>query len=483
MNNKSKSFSFNDLSHPSEKIQDMWNSRVQKTFDEYLSIPNVSPAFDFSWEANGHINNVMQLFEKWARDNAPTSAEVHMQTIDGKTPLLIIDISAHDYAGDDAVLLYGHSDKQPPMYGWREGIEPFTATYIDDKIYGRGSVDDGYALFAATLASLCIDDQPHARLVIVIEASEESGSPDLIEHLDIIDQTLTKPLGNVSLVVCLDSGCYSYEHLWITRSLRGLMQINLDVKVLEEGVHSGGNGGYAPSPFHIARALIDRIAEPATGKILVEDLHMAITDEVRNRAQRAADVIEGKENEFSVLADGVEPLQTEIVEQILATTYEPQLEIIGLEGLPDIENAGNVIRPHITFALSFRLPPKVDPLIAAGAVSEMFLKDVPFNAQITVQVDSLAQGWEAPEDENWLAQATRETAREHFDEDVQFQGEGGTIPFMAMLGERYPQAQFFVTGVAGPNSHAHGPNEFIHVPTCFRVTACVADVLRAHGSR
>jgi len=468
-----------------EHFSSAWNEKVKDTFDKYLSIPNVSPAFDASWEKTGHIEKVVQLFEEWARENAPVSSKIYIQRIAGKTPLLVIDIPALNYADNDCVLLYGHLDKQPPMDGWRENLEPFQATYIDDRIYGRGSADDGYALFSSLLACKYLEENniSHARMIVIIEACEESGSPDLPAHLDELNNTLDEPLGDISLVVCLDSGCLTYDHLWITRSLRGLLQINFDVKVLEQGTHSGGAGGIVPSAFHIIRELLDRIADPRTGAIKLEELKVDIRDDIKQAATNVAKILETTDAHGLPFAEGVEPLHEDVADQLIANTYEPQLEIIGLEGIPKIEDAGNVLRPHISVALSFRLPPGVDPQVAAAAVSEQLVKDRSFNAQLSVVVDSLASGWEAPQIQDWLNVVLSDASKEYFGNDVQSMGEGGTIPFMAMLGEKYPQAQFMVTGVLGPESNAHGPNEFLHLPTCMKVTASVSKVLEAHGGR
>lgn len=468
-----------------EVFSDQWNEKVKQTFDTYLSVPNVSPAFDSNWQESGHIEKAVSLFETWAKENAPSKAKVYVQRIENLTPLIVIDIPANNYRGDDCVLLYGHLDKQPPMDGWKENLEPFQATYIDDKIYGRGSADDGYAIFSSVLACNYLEENniAHARHVIIIEACEESGSPDLPAHLDKLDRTLEVPLGEVSLVICLDSGCLTYDHLWITRSLRGLLQINVGVRVLDQGTHSGGAGGIVPSAFHIIRELLDRISEPKTGEIKLDALKMNISESAKNAAENVAKILGDTSAHGLPFAKGVQPIHESVAAQIIANTYEPQLEVIGLEGIPDIENAGNVLRPHLEMALSFRLPPKVDPQVGAAAVVDALVRDRSFDAQVSVVVDSLASGWEAPEMESWLEDSLRKSSNDFFGQDVQFMGEGGTIPFMAMLGEKYPNSQFMVTGVLGPESNAHGPNEFLHLPTCMKVTASVAQALESHGAR
>lgn len=468
-----------------DEIKNDWNEKVKATLDEYMTIPNVSPAFDANWIATGHIDAAMALYEKWAKENCPERAHVFVQRLDGKTPLLVIDIPSRNYDARDVVLLYGHLDKQPPMEGWRDGMEPFAANYVGDRLFGRGGADDGYALFSALLACNYLEDNElaHARCVIVIEASEESGSPDLPEHLQHLDATLSDPLGDISLVVCLDSGCLDFDHLWITQSLRGLLQINVTVRVLDQGTHSGGAGGIVPSATHIARTLLARISESPSGRILLPELCPHVPQHILDAAENVGKILGSTQAHGLPFAPGVLPLHESVAAQLIANTFEPSLEIIGIDGIPSTSDAGNVLRPEVTLALSFRLPPSVDPHLAAAAVTEQLVRDTPYNAQVSVVVDSLASGWAAPESAQWLLDACDESSRHYFGDSAQYMGEGGTIPFMAMLGKQFPNAQFFVTGVLGPESNAHGPNEFLDIPTAHRVTACVSHVLVAHGQQ
>lgn len=468
-----------------ETFTNQWNEKAKDTYDVYMSIPNVSPAFDDLWKEHGYIDDVVKLFQVWANDNAPKSAQTYVQRIEGKTPLLIVDIPALNYKDSDCILLYGHLDKQPPMEGWMDGIEPFQPTYVEDRIYGRGSADDGYALFSSLLACKYLEENniSHARMVIIIEACEESGSPDLPEHLEKLSSTLASELGDISLVICLDSGCLTYEHLWVTNSLRGLLQINCDIRVLDQGTHSGGAGGIVPSAFHVLRELLDRIVEPGTGKVILPELCVEVRQDTKSSAQNAAEILGSVDAHGLPFAKDVQPIHESLSDQIIANTYESQLEIIGIEGIPSIQDAGNVLRPNVKVALSFRLPPGINPAKAAAAVSGSLLKEVPFNARVSVVIDSMASGWEAPKLDVWLETSLRNASTSYFGQDAQFMGEGGSIPFMAMLGQKYPDAQFLVTGLLGPGSNAHGPNEFLHFPTAMKLTACVTDILIAHGSR
>jgi len=379
------------------------------------------------------------------------------------------------------VLLYGHLDKQPEFTGWHEGLGPWQPVLRDDRLYGRGSADDGYSAFAALTAieALQARELPHSRCVVMIEACEESGSYDLpayVEHL-------SDRIGDVSLVICLDSGCGDYERLWCTTSLRGVVTGDLRVSVLQEGVHSGDASGIVPSSFRIARQLIARLEDERTGQILLKQLHVTIPADRQRQAKATARVL-GKQLLASYpWLPGVQPMQRDPGALVLARTWKPTLSVTGVEGIPQLRDAGNVVRPFTAFKLSLRVPPTCDAAQASVRVKQALEKAPPYGAHVEFVPDAPGQGWNAPELAPWLEAALRAASRVAFGKDAAFLGEGGSIPFMAMLGQRFPRAQFLITGVLGPQSNAHGPNEFLHLPTARRVTECVAHVLGAHQAR
>ena len=466
-----------------ENVREIWDSKVKSTFDQYLKIKNVSPAYSPTWKEDGYMDEAINLFEEWAKQNAPDGSTVFIQNIEGKTPLLVIDIPSNSDASTDTVLLYGHIDKQPEMVGWREGMDPWSPTYIDDRLYARGSADDGYAMFSSIIAVNEIVNSGiiHQRMLIVIEASEESGSPDLPSHLEVLNEKLIKnkcePMLDVSLVVCLDSGALTYDHLWITNSLRGLIEIKLTIKTLNQGTHSGGAGGIVPSTTNILRTLLDRISESPSGEIILKELHVEIPDHIEDAAVNVGEILKNVEAHGLPFANNVKPLDVKVSDQLIANTYKPSLEIIGIDGIPSTAKAGNVLLPEITVALSFRIPPGVDPEIAAGVIVDELNRETPYDANVSVQVVSMANGWEAPQRTKVFTESINQASLKHFGKPSQYMGEGGTIPFMYMLGEKYANAQFLVTGLLGPESNAHGPNEFLHLPTLYKLTACVSDIL------
>ncbi len=460
-----------------------WDEEIVPALHDYIRIPNISPEYDPGWAEAGHMDRAVELIRDWISTRAVEGLEVEVVQLEGRTPVILVEIPPSD-AGEDAdadadcVLLYGHLDKQPPMVGWRDGLAPFEPVLDGDRLYGRGGADDGYAAFASLTAVEAVRAAGggHARCVVLIEASEESGSPDLpayVEHL-------ADRIGTPSLVVCLDSWAPDERRLWLTTSLRGLIQARLRVDVLREGIHSGQAGGVVPSSFRVLRHLLDRIEDSASGEVLLPETRADVPDE---RRTQAADAVAAGVDVRAEPPWVVEPVDDDPVALLLAATWAPALSVTGLGGAPAPEEAGNVQRAHTEAALSLRLPPTADAPAAAAALERALTSDVPRSAAATLTVQSAESGWAAPATAEWLAAALDAASTATFGEPAGGVGVGGSIPFMAMLGERFPQAQFVITGVLVPGSNAHGPNEFLHIPTAKRVTAAVATVLAAHEAR
>lgn len=460
-------------------IARQWSREIVPLLVDYVRIPAKSPHFDPEWQAHGYLEQAIGLAEAWARAQPVRGLEVEVVRLPGRTPLLTFRTAGR---GGRTTLLYGHLDKQPEMTGWRGDGGPWTPILEGDKLYGRGAADDGYAVFAALSAIAALDaaDIPHAPCIGLIETCEESGSYDLPAYL-----ALLKPkLGDVELVIGLDSGCGDYDRLWVTTSLRGLAAGTLKVEVLSEGVHSGDASGIVPSSFRIARRLIERLEDAANGWILPSAFHVQIPAERVAQAGRAAAILGGTVFRKYPFAGTTQPMVDDGVEGLLNRTWRPALSVIGAEGLPAIESAGNVLRPSTSLKLSLRLPPTVDGNAATAAMRALLEADPPCRASVTFTPEQGATGWDAPPTAPWLANALEEASVARYGKPAEAMGEGGTIPFMAMLGEYFPDAQFLITGVLGPHANAHGPNEFLHTGYAGRLTACVADVLAAQvGTR
>jgi acetylornithine deacetylase/succinyl-diaminopimelate desuccinylase-like protein len=468
-----------DAARADRFVSAKWDDDIVQRLVEYIRIPNKSPMFDADWVAHGHMDAAVALMEGWAKAQPLDGLVVEVVRLEGRTPLIYLEVPANGPSvGDDCVLLYGHLDKQPEMTGWDDDLGPWKPVIKGDRLYGRGGADDGYAIFGslAALMALREQDAPHARCVILIEACEESGSYDLPAYVDHLAGRIGKP----SLVVCLDSGCGNYDQLWCTTSLRGLAGGNLTVKVLEEGVHSGDASGIVPSSFRLLRQLLSRIEDEDTGRILLDGLHAPVPEDRRAQASKVAEVLGDEVFDKFPMLPGMVPMSGKLDELVLNRTWRPALSITGMDGIPPLASAGNVLRPQTSVKLSLRLPPTLDGKRAGELLKEALLRDPPNGAKVTLDLEKASTGWNAPAMAPWLERAIGTASDEFFGAPAMYMGEGGSIPFMGMLGEKFPGAQFMITGVLGPHSNAHGPNEFLHIPMGKKVTASVARVVADH---
>jgi len=452
-----------------------WENSAIKELIDYIRIPNKSPIFDPDWQANGYMEQAVTQFETWCLSQNTPGMTLDIVRIPDRTPLIFMDIPG---SIDNTVLLYGHLDKQPEMTGWRKELGPWKPVLDGDKLYGRGGADDGYAIFASLISVRALKELniPHARCVIIIEACEESGSFDLPFYIDELSDRIGKP----DLVICLDSGCGNYDQLWNTTSLRGLIGGDLKIEILKEGVHSGDASGIVPSSFRILRRLLNRIDATESGHIAIDEFIADIPPARQAQAQIAAEVLGEETFTKFPFTKGMQPITNNPVELILNRTWRPALSITGVDGIPSIADAGNVLRAQTSTKISLRLPPTVDAKKASDTLKALLESDPPYGATVTFTPDWSATGWHAPEMDTWLEEAIDQASLNYFGEPSVHMGEGGSIPFMGMLGEKFPDAQFLITGVLGPHSNAHGPNEFLHIPTAKKLTCCVAEVIAKH---
>ena len=466
-----------------DRISGVWDASIVPQLTDYIRIPAKSPMFEPGWEGAGLLDTVVRNAADWVLAQQVAGLTAEVVRLPGRTPVLFFEIAATRPASPQTVLMYGHLDKQPEFSGWRADLGPWTPKMEDGKLYGRGGADDGYAVYASIAAVQELQRQgvPHPRIVGLIETSEESGSRDLLPYID----ALKTRLGDVALVVCLDSGAGNYDQLWLTTSLRGMASGTLKVEILTEGVHSGDASGLVPSSFRIMRQVLDRLEDSRTGRLLPEGFHCAVPPERLAQAQATAAILGeavyrnypwahagcGATSAFAL------PTTQDPVQALLRRTWEPTLSVTGAEGLPTLRNAGNVLRPYTAFKLSLRLPPLVDAATCVQELKALLEDNAPYQAKVTWEVEGAANGWNAPDTAPWFAQALDAASLAHFGAGVGYIGQGGTIPLMNMLSQGFPRAQMMVCGVLGPKSNAHGPNEFLHVPYAKKLTAAVAQVI------
>lgn len=463
--------------HIVDFVASTWDEQIVPELEAYIRIPNKSPAFDPDWEKNGHMQQAAEQLLRWVRSFEVKGASAEIFTLPGRTPALLIDIAGQAKGN---VLLYGHYDKQPEFTGWSDGLSPWTPVIRNNRLYGRGGADDGYAIFACLTAIAAVQKLglPHARCFLLIEGCEESGSFDLPFYMD----ALAERIGTPDLVICLDAECGNYNQLWLTTSLRGMLPGTLNVEILTEGVHSGAAGGIVPSSFRLLRQILNRVEDAENGGI-TDLLQVEIPENVREQAKIVATELGDMVVERFPWAGKSRPHATSYEDFVLANTWAPSLGVVGLSGAPDVLNAGNTLRPNTLAKLVFRLPPTLNAERAGQALKGLLESDPPTGSKVTFELEHPQTGWHAPSLADWLVKSANNASRAFFERPMLTMGTGGTIPFMKMLGDRFSNVQFVVTGLLGPGSNAHGPNEFLEIPTGKRVTACIAAILADHANR
>jgi acetylornithine deacetylase/succinyl-diaminopimelate desuccinylase-like protein len=449
-----------------------WEEKIIPTLKTYIEIPAKSPSFDPQWKESGYLHKALALVENWIAEQKIPGLKKEVIEAPGRTPLLLLDLPGdHDYQ----VLMYGHLDKQPEMTGWAQGLDPWKAVLKDGKLYGRGGADDGYAVFASVCAiqHLLTLKLPRPHIKVAIEFSEESGSTDLPFYFENHSEKFGKP----NLIICLDSGAGNYQQFWTTTSLRGLVNGTLKVQILDEGVHSGDASGVVPSSFRIARQILNRIEKVETGEIFVKDFKVKVPADRLKQVEKTAQALNKTVYSKFPFTGKAKPNSGTPKELLLNKTWRAALSVTGAEGLPEPKKAGNVLRPFTTLKLSLRLPPTLDAKKASVTLKKILEKNPPYGAKVEFHIEDAAAGWNAPSMQPELEDLIQESSLKFYKKPALAMGEGGSIPFMGMLGKKYPKAQFVITGVLGPNSNAHGPNEFIHIDFAKKLTACIANIL------
>ena len=466
-----------DINLTKQFIDKLFDESVIPKLKEYIKIKAKSPIFDENWENNGLLTEAAKLMEQWCMSLEIEGLKTEIITPKGKSPLLLIEIKETS-GNSDTTLIYGHLDKQPEFTGWDKDKGPWEPVIENNKLYGRGVADDGYAVFSALCAIKNLKEQnlPHNRFIILIESGEESGSPDLPYYIE----KYKNRIGKVELIFCLDSGCKDYDRLWVTNSLRGTIIGNLVVKILTQGIHSGYSGITASS-FRILRHVLDRIEDSRTGEILLKELHCKIPDKIREQIQKSVKILGNKIAEAIPFVNGAIPVSDDPLELILNSTWRPTLSYTGIDRMPSSKHAGAVLRPATSINLSLRIPPGIDDNTAVKTVKKTLEENPPYNAQISFNLFGSSNGWEMPAMENRLFTTVNESSKVFFNNDVCFMGEGGTIPFMNLLSEKFPSAQFVITGVLGPNANAHGPNEFLHISYTKKLTCALSYIFASQN--
>ena len=464
-----------DLESMMRRSDEIWEDSILPSLSEFIGIKALSPLFEPGWSELGELDETIELFCGWLDEQGISGISYETHRIEDKSPVLLVTIEG---TGPGEVVFYSHLDKQPSKPElWSDGLHPLKAVRRDPWLFGRGSIDDGYGgyLCATSIRLLQEQGMPHPKCTLLIETCEESGSFDLPPYLeDLSDQ-----LGNPDMIVVMDSGGPDYEHIWMTEALRGLVSGTLSVKGAHEGIHSGNSGGSIPSSFRIMRILLDRVEDAITGRVLIPEMHVDISSETRDKAIALAEIVGNSIWEQFPTVESLVPVAETTEDMIIAMNWEPTLSIIGADGIPAVQVAGNVLRTNTDLKLSFRIPPGIDSESVISLAKEALEADPPSGAEVTFSPDSCADGFHAPPLEGKVRDAINDASMALTGLPPLATWTGGTIPFMAMMQGKYPDAMFLCTGASGPGNNAHGPDEKMHIPSAKRLTAVLSATVAA----
>ncbi len=462
-----------DLDSMMERSEQIWEQSILPSLSEFIEIHALSPDFEPDWEKLGELQATIDLFCKWLDEQGIEGMSYEVHSINKHTPVLLVTVEG---TGPGEVLFYSHLDKQPSRPElWSEGLHPLKAVRRDPFLFGRGSVDDGYGGYVCATSIRLLQEAgiPHPKATFLIETCEESGSFDLPPYLD----NLSAKLGSPDLVVVLDSGGPSYDHIWITEALRGLVSGTLSVTVSHEGVHSGSSGGAIPSSFRIQRILLDRIEDSKTGNLLIPEMYVEISDKIKQEAKALGNILgENMWNSLPVV-DTLVVDSKDADQLLLDINWRPALTVIGADGIPSIQTAGNVLRTNTDLKLSFRIPPGVKAEEVQNIIKQILERDPPYGAEVTYHPNEPADGFHAPPLHKGVADALDRASEHLTGHSSMATWVGGTIPFMAMIQSKFPNACFLCTGSSGPGNNAHGPDEKLHIPHSKRLNVVLASAI------
>lgn len=208
------------------KVTHEWDTSVEEALKSFIRLPALSPDFDKKWEENGVLLKALEDAQAWAEKQGIKGLRCEIIKDDGFTPCLFVEVDAtSDKKFERSVFFYGHLDKQPPNEGWDPDKSAWEPVIQNGRLYGRGAVDDGYAFYTSLAAVKALQTLgiPHPRCVGLFETCEESSSRHYESYLKEAEQKL----GDIGLVIALDSCCGDYDRLWVTSSLRGMLGARL----------------------------------------------------------------------------------------------------------------------------------------------------------------------------------------------------------------------------------------------------------------
>jgi acetylornithine deacetylase/succinyl-diaminopimelate desuccinylase-like protein len=438
-----------------------------------IRIPNITSDYDPTFLTNGLVHTAISTARDWIISQGIPGATVRLFDAPGTYPVLLVDVPAD--RSDVTTAVYGHIDKMPHLdaSGWSAGLSATDPVVRDGHLYGRGTADDCYSWYLAitSLKFLISAGLPRSRVLIFIESCEESGEDEFRDFLRDIAPTLPR----LDRVFILDGSRGDLGTAWFCTSLRGIVTANLDVRHLARPCHSGMATGIVPSTFRIARGLLDRVEDAATGEIHLPAARVAPPESAAETARAVAERLAGK---LAIdLIPGAQLIEGGIERRLIANWWEAGLSITGADGLPPIAKAGNVLRERTALRLSLRIPPTAERFECGRQLKETLETDPPYGAKVVCEILSCCPGWSTRELSNKTKETIAKATQAVFRQPPIYFGAGSSVPISGAFQEFWPDAEVTVTGVAGDESYCHGFDENINLEYAAKWTAMFAGIL------
>ena len=430
----------------------------------FIRIPNLSPLYDDDWNTNGLLLKAANLIISFAKSLELKNAEINLLQDKGYTPLIFIDIPASRINDTRTILFYAHYDKQPHGEGWDEDKSPINPVIIDGHLYGRGSADDGYALFSILTAIKTCQDYncPMPRICCIFEGAEESTDA----HLTYYFNKLMPVLGNNIIVfIPLDSGCSDYNHLWITNSLRGFCDFEINIETLENECHYGPEAsGIIAENMFLIRKIFDGILDSTNGEVKLKEFHVdKIPEIIDEQMNKEIEVVGDDFIKNIPLYEGVSPLSTDVRQLMINSRWKPTCNILGIDNCPKISDNGFGINPTMKVRMSMRIPPGIDINKAIESFKTALSENTYFGAKVSLASYDFGEGAVFANMSNKCKTILNKASLEFFENEGLFMGGAGSIPFITYFQSKYPKSDIICTGILGNDSNEHGPNENLNI--------------------
>ena len=448
-------------------IEKMFTYNTLPNLMNFIRIPNLSPAFDNNWNTNGYLLKAANLIISFAKSLEIKNAEINLIQDQGYTPLIYIDIQSSRKNDTRTVLFYSHFDKQPHGTGWDENKGPTKPVIENNRLFGRGSVDDGYASFSILTAIKACQDHncPLPRIFCIFEGAEESTD----EHLTYYFDKLMPIIGNnIIAFIPLDSGGSDYDRLWITNSLRGVLNLYLKIQTLDNNCNFGpeASGRIAENLFLLRKSL-EGIFDTNTGEVKIDELHAKeIPKNIEEEMNKEIEIVGDKFFNGIPLYEGVQPLKTDVKEAMINLRWKPTCVISGIDNCPQIEENGFGVYKSINVRISMRIPPGINVANGIEAIKKAINNNIYFGAKISLERFGYADGWYLNKISDRTKNILKKASLEFFGNESIFKGVGGTIPFITYFQSKYPDTDIICTGICGDDSFEHGPNENLNLDAC-----------------